>query len=176
MKTRFRLTALALSFFVLATSCDNNDNDLPQPAINQTDVDFIRSYTEGNLGQISLNQLAADSGTNASLPAYTQNTLQQFRSAQLSLDSLAQRYSITLPTTADTATTRFRESLLAAGRGDRFDSLFVANQLMQLDSYINKLNTGSSQATEQSLKNYVNQQLPRLQQLRTTTDSLRLTL
>lgn len=176
MKTRFRLTALALSIFVLAASCNNDDNDLPQPAINQTDVDFIRSYTEGNVGQIALLQLAADSGSNASLPAYTQNALQQFRSAQNSLDSLAQKYSITLPTTADTATLRFRDSLIAAGRGSRFDSLFVANQLIQLDSYISKLNTGNSQATEPALRNYVNQQTPLLQQLRTNTDSLRLTL
>lgn len=174
MKTKFLLPLMvAMGLFV--ASCDN-DEDQPTPGLSQTDINYLNQYTQANLAQVSLSQLALDSGTNSSLSAYTQAGLTQFRNAQLSLDSIAQQYSLTLPTTPDTASVSFRNTLAASGRGRGFDSLYVANQLVALDNYLITLNNGTSQISDSRLRSYIDQQRPLIQQQRINTDSLRLRL
>lgn len=177
MKTKFWLAAVAITMSLFVASCDDNDGDTnTTPQINQTDKDFLTSFAKANLGQISLNQLAADSGSNTELATYTQNLLQHYQKAQRTLDTIAMRYNFKLPTEADSSVTNFRTSLMGMGRGRGFDSSFLANQITLLDAQIAELNRGTQQATETTLKNFVNQQLPLIQQQRINTDSLRLRL
>ncbi len=161
---------------LLIASCDNDDDDQPTPSLTQSEIDYINKYTQANLAQQSLGQLALDSGTNSSIPAYTQAGLQQYRTAQLSLDSLAQQYSLTLPTTPDTATLSFRNTLLGTPRGRNFDSLYYQNQMLLLDNYLIELNNGSTQTSNTRLRFYIDQQTPLIQQQRINTDTLRLSL
>lgn len=177
MKTKLLLAAVTMTMGLFVASCDDNNGDNnTTPQINQTDKDFLTSFAKANLGQITLNQLAADSGTNTGLATYTQSLIQHYKAAQRTLDTIAMRYNFTLPTQPDSSVTNFRTSLLGTPRGRGFDSTFLANQITLLDAQITELNRGTQQATESRLKNFVNQQLPMIQQQRINTDSLRLRL
>lgn len=175
MKTRI-LPLLLIAAMAFSTACNNDDNDQPVPTLTQTEIDYINRYTQANLAQQSLSQLALDSGTNAAIPAYTQAGLQQYRNAQLSLDSIAQQYSLVLPTTPDSATVNFRNTLLGTARGRSFDSLYVQNQLLLLDNYLIELNNATTQTNNTRLRTYIDLQRPLIQQQRINTDSLRLSL
>lgn len=174
MKTNLFALVLLLGLFI--SSCDNDDDDQPTPTLNQTDINYLNQYTQANLAQLSLGQLAMDSGSNSGFSPYTQATLSQYRTAQLSLDSIAQQYNLTLPTTADTASITFRNTLLSTPRGRSFDSLYLSNQLTALDNYLIYLNNGTTQIADSWLKRYIDQQRPLIQQQRINTDSLLLRL
>jgi len=173
MKTKIWLAAVALSIGLFVASCNNDDNDNQTPQLNQTDINFINAFTQGNLNEIALNQAALDSGTDAQIANYAQTLIQDHQAAQKQLDSIASRFNLTLPTAADSATLGYRDSLYAGGRGMAFDSSFIANQIVLHDQMLSDLNDAATRATETTLKNYANQQIPIVTNHRTMADSIR---
>jgi predicted outer membrane protein len=171
MKTKIWMAAVALSLGLFITSCDDDD-DNQNPQLNQTDINFVTDFTRSNLGQVSINELGRDSGTDAQIKAYSPILVQDYQAAQKQIDSIAARFGVNLPTAADSASTAFYNSLKTTTRGLVFDSSFIANQITTLDALLADLNKASSQATESSLKNYVNQQIPIVTRQKVAADSI----
>ena len=177
MKTKIWLAAVALSMSLFVASCDNDDdNDNTTPQLNQSDKDFLTKFTQSNLGGIKINQLGRDSGTDAQIANYSPMLIQDLQAGQKRLDSIASRFSFTLPTTGDSSAVAFYNTLNTTARGATFDSLFIANEIAWQDALLVELNKASNQATQSDLKNYAIQAIPIITRYRATADSIRLHL
>ncbi|HLO80344.1 MAG TPA: DUF4142 domain-containing protein [Chitinophagaceae bacterium] len=173
MKKSIWMVMIGLLTTALFVACDNNDDNVqPKPTLDQYDINFLNKATQQNRATILLNTLAKDSGTNAGVKQYAQDMITNYTSVQKSIDSIANIYSLQLPTTGDSAVSLFKDNLMMMARGKSFDTSFVGYQMRLLDSYLPTWNDASANAKNTGVKNFATQLIPTWTSFRNRADSL----
>lgn len=168
---------IGLSMTALFVACDNNDDNVqPKPTLDQYDVSFLNKATQGNRATISLNRLAADSGTNPGVKQYALDMVSNFEAAQKTIDSIALAYSLQLPATSDSVVESFRNSMMAMSRGKTFDTSFVGYQMRLHNRYLIDLTDAATNAKNATVKNFASGRIPIVTGFRNRADSLFTTL
>lgn len=173
MKTKFWLAAIALSMtFFAACDKDDDDNNIQPATLNAADIQFLNRFTQSNRAGISLGELARDSARDTQVGGFAQQMIQENQNAQRTLDSIGGSYNISLPAIGDTASVNFGNMLRGYSRGNVFDSAYIANQVILQDATLVDLNRAVSEATNDRIKNYANQQISVVTMRRTMADSI----
>jgi putative membrane protein len=167
-----------ISVFSLATvfmiSCDkdeddnnNNNNNTP----NATDNNFMTQAAYGNYNEIALGQLALTKATNDSVKMFAQMMITDHTAANASLDSLADRYTYSLPTGADSAHLAFKDSL-DTYTGHTFDTAYINSQVRDHQTTIDLFQNEISSGNADSVQNFATRLLPKIQAHKALADSI----
>jgi putative membrane protein len=159
---------------VFVTSCDKN-NDNNSNSLNSTDQNFMTMAAFSNNDEIDFAKLALTKSSNDSVKMFAQMMIADHTKATMGLDSLAGKYSVTLPTTIDSIHAALKTSLMALS-GFSFDSSYVNGQVKDhmnaISLFQNEVNGGNNQ----DVKNFASGKLPVLQMHLQMANSLVLNL
>ena len=168
-----------ISVFSLATvfmiSCDkdeddnnnNNNNNTP----SATDNNFMTQAAYGNFNEILLGQLALTKSGNDSVKMFAQMMINEHTAANASLDSLAGRYSYSLPTAADSVHLAFKDSLNTY-TGHTFDTAYINNQIRDHQTTIDLFQNEITNGNADSVQNFATGLLPTIQAHKALADSI----
>jgi putative membrane protein len=168
------LTAVLLGTVLAITSCKDNDNKTDTTP-NDADKSFLTNAAYTNRDEIDFAQLALTKSTNDSVRGFAQSMINDHTMARAELDSLANRFSYTLPTTIDSVHAALKPQLEALS-GYSFDSAYIVGQLNDHTLAINLFQSELTQGNNQEIKNYATDKLPHLQAHYAAADSVRATL
>lgn len=164
------MLALTVTFSFVA--CDDDDDNLVTPSLEQYDINFLNRSTQSNLAEIQVSRLALDSATNPGVTRYAQDMINDHQAAQRQLDSVSIAYSIALPTTIDTSVAMSRDALKRMSRGRSFDTSFMGMQKRMHAMTLRDLMDAAANAKNDRVKNYVNQMIPKVTMHKNRADSL----
>jgi putative membrane protein len=154
----FSILFLSMVFFVACH--DDDDNDNPH-ALNSTDTEFMRKATQANLAEVSLGQLALTRAVDDSVRMYAQMMVEHHTMGLAGLDSLADQYNLTLPTTMDSMHLAMQMQLSMLS-GSAFDSAYITSQIADHNNSINLYQNEVNNGRNQNIRNYASRNLPLL--------------
>jgi putative membrane protein len=164
---------------IVMTSCDkdddNNNNNNNSNTPNATDNNFMTQAAYANRSVVDLGQLALSKSTNDSVKMFAQMVVNDHTAAITSLDSLAAKYSYTLPTTADSAHIIIKDSLNVY-TGHTFDTAYINGQVRDHNNLIAVYQDDISNGSADSIKAYANTLLPTIQAHKQLADTISLNL
>ncbi|MEO6546855.1 MAG: DUF4142 domain-containing protein [Ferruginibacter sp.] len=159
-----RMTILMAMFFataVIATSC-KDDDDNNNTNITQTDKDFMIKAGYSNRDEIDFAQLALTNSSNDSVKNFAQMMITEHTAATASLDSIANRYVVTLPTTIDSMHAEMKNRL-AGLAGFNFDTAYMNSQILDHNNAITLFQNEATVGNNFDVKNFATMNLPHLQ-------------
>lgn len=171
---RINLIFFICLMFVSVTSCDKN-NDSNSNSLNSADQNFMTMAAFSNNDEIDFAKLALTKSSNDSVKMFAQMMIDDHTKAAMGLDSVAGKYSVTLPTTIDSTHAALKTSL-AALSGFSFDSSYVNGQVKDHMNAITLFQNEANSGNNQDVKNFAGGKLPVLQMHLQMADSLALDL
>lgn len=164
MKRKIWMALIAMTLTTFFVACDDDDDDTQvTPTLGQNDQNFLNQITQSNLAEIQISSVGRDSATDGSVKQFAQQMINDHTIAQRQVDSIAQAYAHTLPTTADTASVNFRDMLLGMENGLGMDSSYIGQQVRMHNMTLNLLNNASTNAENARVKSFATQQIPIVQ-------------
>jgi putative membrane protein len=152
----------------LVTACDKDDD----PLVNETDQNFMMQVAQSNLAEIDLGQLAATKGTADSVKIFGSMMVTDHTMAEHRLDSLANLRRVDLPDEPDQAHQQMEQTLMTL-TGVRFDTTYMGGQVRDHQMTLALLQSIINGATDQGLKAYATESLPKVQMHLTMAQRLR---
>ena len=169
MKRILSYTAMVLTAAIMITSCDDDEEDISP---NQTDTNFMTMAAYANLNEVDFAQLALTKSTHDSVRWFAQKMVADHSAAMSQLDSIADNFSYTLPTTIDSIHAAMKTQLMALA-GYEFDTAYMNGQIRDHISAISLLQNEINQGRNPSIKNYASEKLPHLEMHKQRADSIR---
>jgi putative membrane protein len=172
MKRTFFISVFSLAT-VIMMSCNkdddniNNNNNTP----NATDNNFMTQAAYANRSEVELGQLALTKSSNDSVKLFAQMMITDHTAAIASLDSLAGRYTYTLPSASDSAHIVIKDSLNAY-TGHTFDTAYINGQVRDHDRLIAILQYDISNGNADTVQAYANRILPTIQSHKQLADTI----
>jgi putative membrane protein len=168
MRTLFMLGLCS----ALWLSCDNDD-DSNKKALGDTDDMFIEKAAMSNMTEVDFANLAISKATNAAVVDFAEHMVTSHSEAQTELRGIADRYDkIAWPETLDAEHAQIKSQLMTL-TGAKFDSMYMAIQVMDHEKTIGIFNSEISGGTEQAVKDYANKYLPHIQEHFATAVSIK---
>ena len=169
------ITGLSKLFIVaalFAASCDDNDNDNnTNTVLNDADKNFMTQAAYANYNEIDFAQMALTKATADTVKKFAQMMIDEHTMAMHGLDSVANQFTYTLPTTIDSLHAAMKTDLMAKS-GHSFDTAYINSQVNDHQVAINLFQNESTQGNNVSVKNYATQTLPHLQTHLAVADSI----
>ncbi|MDJ1501494.1 DUF4142 domain-containing protein [Xanthocytophaga agilis] len=154
------LTACVMTFS--ACNDDDDDNSVVTPTtLNTTDKNIIDQAAYANRSEIEMGQLALTKSTDSVIRNFAQMMITHHTSAQASLDSVAGKYSYSLPTGLDSTSQKMKDSLTAITVDSVFSREYILGQRdahAQVRSKLEAYQNGTGQNND--VKAYVSKTLP----------------
>lgn len=167
-RTSQLITAIFLTAVFASCSKDNNDNTL---TLNSTDQTFMTNAAYANNDEINFAQLALTQSSNDSVKAFAQKIITDHTNAGASLDSIATKYNVTLPTSIDSIHSVLKTQLQGYS-GNQFDTAYIHGQIKDHTTAITLFQNEASNGTNLNVKNFASTNLPALQMHLQMADSL----
>lgn len=153
-------------------ACDDDDNPLDKPNLNETDETFVEVAARSNMAEIEFGELATTKASDSLVRVYAQRMVDDHNAAQDELKDLADDYGgIEWPNDLDESQNKIKEDLNNA-EGYAFDTLYMATQIRMHEHAITRFQTATTNATDMRVKAYANKHLPTLQEHRQQADSI----
>jgi len=153
---------------VIFLSCDKNSDT---NALNSTDHNFVINAAYANRDEIDFANLALNQSSNDSVKMYAQMMITDHTKALMSLDSLAGRYNISLPTEIDSMHAALKTNLMTLS-GYSFDSSYAKGQVTDHENAITLFTNEASNGSDNDVKNFASSNLPVLQMHLLMADTL----
>ncbi|MDJ1467871.1 DUF4142 domain-containing protein [Cytophagaceae bacterium DM2B3-1] len=166
------LTACVTSF----SACNNDDDDgsvVTPTTLNTADKGIIDQVAYANRSEIEMGQLALTKSTDSVIRNFAQMMITHHTSAQASLDSVADKYSYSLPTGLDSTSQKMKDSLTAITVDSVFSRKYILGQLdahTQVRSKLEAYQNGTGQNSD--VKAYVSKTLPVVISHQTEADTI----
>jgi len=161
-----KVTLLALGGLLAAASfcaCNNNDDtDNMNGMVNTTDSAYVLNAGMGNAAEISAAQLALTNSTDSAIRHFAQMMITDHSAAQASLTTIAGKYNLTVPDTAD-AMHQQLAATLALQTGRIFDSMYIHQQVVDHEAAVQLYQTEGTAGNNTDLKNFADSTKPKLQ-------------
>lgn len=164
--------SLLLSAALFLSACDNDDDDT---SLNNTDRNFANMAAIANRAEVELGQVALSRATADSVRMFAQLMVSDHALGIAKLDSLANRYGISLPTTLDSTHQAMKARLMTL-TGRTFDTAYMNGQIIDHQNAIGLHIDESNNGNNVDFRNYANEQLPHLRMHLTLADSVRFKL
>jgi len=161
-----RFANFAALFFVVSTfivSCKDDDNDVNTSSPNSIDTSFVTKAAYANLDEIDFAQLALTKSTNDSIRTFAQQMITDHTTALSGLDSIANQFSYTLPTTIDSAHAALKAQVMGLS-GIGFDSTYINSQVADHINAITLFQSEVNLGNNPNIKGYASRMLPHLQE------------
>jgi putative membrane protein len=177
---------LALSLAAFAWSACNNNDDKSTPGINVADRSFITDAANANQNEIALGRLAisnargnTDTTNNESKDSVKEDRVKMF--AQMMIDdhteamnelqSIANTYGVTLPSTLDRKHDQLVQELTSM-KGMTFDTAYIKSQIQDHQNAISFFESEINYGTSQQVVSYANKYLPAIKMHLQRADSI----
>lgn len=168
-----------LSYFLIPglaiiVSCKDDDDDNGNNNGNNDDGRnevVMEQISYSNNAEVDLGQLASTQGTDSLVKAFGEMMVNDHENAQEDLDSLADERNIDLPTTLKDEHADLKDSLDNLS-GLSFDSAYIQSQVVMHTEAKNLFEAIADTTDDQDLKNYVNNNLPRINMHLMEADSI----
>ena len=162
MKTNKWIYAIAIAS-VGWVACEDDDNPLTKPNLNETDETFVEVAARSNMAEIEFGELAATKATNVELKTYAQTMVTEHTTAKNELEDLADDFAgIEWPNDLDEGHDAILDQLNEA-EGYTFDSLYIKSQVTLHEAAVNAFQTATTNTTEAKVKAYATKYLPKMQ-------------
>ena len=161
-----RFANFAALFFVASMfimSCKDDDNDVNTTSPNSIDTSFVTNAAYANLDEIDFAQLALTKSTHDSILGFAQHMVTEHTTALSGLDSIANQFSYTLPTTIDSAHAALKNQVIGLS-GIGFDSTYINSQIADHINAINLFQNEVNLGNNPTIKGYASRMLPHLQE------------
>jgi len=161
-----RFANFAALFFVASmfiASCDDDDDNVDTSSPNSTDTSFVTKATYANLAEIDFARLAQTKSTNDSILSFAQHMITEHTTALSGLDSIANQFNYTLPTTIDSAHAALKTQAMGLS-GIGFDSTYINSQIADHVNAINLFQNEVNLGNNPNIKGYASRMLPHLQE------------
>lgn len=176
-----RLGVLAVAVAAVASACRTRDTGavhdtsvqagieslaVANPAFGgATDANVVASLQTIHGGEVAAGELAAGRATSRAVADYARQMVRDHGSLRRGLDSLAARVNVAPEVTADvarmdTVARVSRDSLAATARGATFDRAYVAHEIAEHRSALEKLTELSRNARNEQLRAHVDSLIP----------------
>lgn len=172
MKTNKWIYALIATAALGWTACDDDDNILDRPNLNDTDETFVEVAAQTNMAEIKFGELAATKGTDSLVRVFAQEMIDDHTTAQDELREIADDYAgIEWPNDLDEGNDEIMKQLDEA-EGFSFDSLYITTQVNLHQGAADIYQTATGNTTDARVKAYANKYLPRIQMHHERADSI----
>ena len=172
MKTNKWIFAIVMAASLAWVACDDDNDSVNKPDLNDTDETFVETAARSNMGEIELGQLAATKATDSLVRAFAQEMVTEHTAAQNELKDIADDYNgIDWPNSLTVSQDSTKESLNEA-TGHTFDTLYIRSQVKMHEDAVAAFQTASSNSTDSRVKAYATKYLPHIQMHLEKADSL----
>lgn len=172
MKRIANLLAISLVTLFSITSCKDDDDNNMNTAPNDTDKNFMTMGAYGNRNEIDFAQMALTMATDDSVKIFAQTMIDDHGMAMSELDSIANMFSFTLPTTIDSIHGVTKTRLMGLS-GHEFDTAYINSQVQDHIDAINLFQNEINSGNNVSIKSFAVKTLPHLQMHKETADRLK---
>lgn len=153
-------------------ACDDDDNILDRPNLNETDETFVEVAAQTNMAQVDFGELAVTKATDSLVRVFAQEMIDGHTTAQDELRELADDYAgIEWPNDLDEGNDEIMDQLNEA-EGYSFDSLYMRTQVNLHQGATSFYQTATGNTTDARVKGYANKYLPRIQMHHERADSI----
>lgn len=165
---KMTITALIAGSMALTMgACNKDGND----GMNQADKEFFERAAYAHNAAVTLGNLAAADGSEATVKSYGSSMATQHNVAKTELQSLAGPRNYELPSNPDLEHQALKVVLDGkSGRG--FDSIYMKGQVADHIQTIGIMQDEINNGKDQALKNYAAKYLPQAQQQKTAADAI----
>jgi putative membrane protein len=172
MKTNKWIFAIVIAASFAWTACDDDDDSVNKPDLNDTDEMFVETTARSNMGEIELGKLAVTKATDSLVKVFAQEMVTEHTAAQNELKDLADDYNgVDWPNSLTVSQDSTKESLNEA-TGHTFDTLYIRSQVKMHEDAVAAFQTASSNSTDARVKAYATKYLPHIQMHLERADSL----
>ena len=171
MKTNRWIFAILLASLVWV-GCDDDDNPIDRPDLNDTDETFVEMAARSNMAEIKFGELAVTKATDSLVKAFAQQMVTEHTTAQNELKNLADNYDgIEWPNDLDEGHDVIMEQLNGA-EGVSFDTMYIRSQVTMHEAAVTTFRNATTSSTDARVKAYANKYLPHIEEHREMADSI----
>ena len=153
-------------------SCDEDDNPIDKPNLNDTDETYVEIAARSNMAEIEFGELAVTKATDSLVKAFAQQMVTEHTTAQNELKDLANDYQgVEWPNDLDEGHDAIMEQLNDA-EGVSFDTMFMRTQVTIHESSAMTFRTATTASTDARVKAYATKYLPRIEEHLEMADSI----
>jgi len=172
MKHISGLSKLFIVAALFAASCNDDDDDNNMnTTLNDADKNFMTIAAYANRNEIDFAETALTKATADTVKTFAHMMIAEHTNAMNELDSIANQFSYTLPTTIDSLHAAMKTDLMAKS-GYSFDTAYIDGQVRDHQATISLFQNQASQGNNVSVKNWANKTLPNLQTHLAAADSI----
>ena len=144
-------------------ACDDDDNKLVRPSLNETDETFLEVTAKNNLAVIEFGELATTKASDSIVRDFAQRMIEEHTTAQNELEEIADDYAgVEWSNDLSEGNDEIMEQLNDV-EGYSFDSLYMRTQVDIHTSAENIFRTATTNTTEARVKAYATKYLPRIE-------------
>ena len=153
-------------------ACDDDDNPLTKPNLNETDETFVETTATSNMAEIEFGELAATKASDSLVRAFAQTMVDEHKTAQDELEDLDDDYAgIEWPNDINEAHEDLLEQLNDA-EGYTFDTLYIRTQVMMHEDAVESFQAATTNTTDTRVKAYATKYLPKIEMHLEKADSI----
>ena len=172
MRTNKWIYAIMLASLVWV-ACDDDDDKIIDPALNDTDETFVEVAARSNMAQIEFSKIALAKATDSLVKVFAQDMINEHTAAQDELEDIADDFrGVEWPNDLDEGHDAIRDQLDSVAASYTFDTLFIGTQVRAHAANRNVYQTATTTTTEARVKSYASKYLPHIEQHLGRADSL----
>lgn len=153
-------------------ACDEDDNPLDRPNLNETDETFVETAATNNMAEIKFGELAATKANDSTVRVFARQMVNEHKTAQDELKDIADDFrGVEWPD----GVTKAHDDLLAQlddADGYTFDTLYMRTQVMMHEDAVAAFRTATTNTTEVRVKSYATKYLPKIEMHLEKADSI----
>jgi len=132
-------------------------------ALNSSEKQFVNKAAQGNIAEVELANLAQQKSSSSQVKEFAKKIEQDHQKSQDQLKQHAQNWSVSLPTTPSADQTQ-EKSKLDNMSGAQFDKAYMNYMVQEHKKDVNEFQQKESQVTNPTLKTWISNTVPVLQQ------------
>ena len=172
MKTNKWIYAIMLASLVWV-SCDDDDDTIIDPALNETDEQFVENASMSNMAEIELSEIAVTKATDTLVKAFAQKMIDEHTQAQNELEDIADDFrGVEWPNDLNERYEGIRDQLDSVSAGYSFDTLFLGTQYRIHTEAQTTFQTATTNTTEARVRSYATKYLPTIEMHLEEVDSI----
>ena len=155
-------------------ACDDDDDNIIDPTLNDTDETFVEMAARSNMAEIELSEIAVTKATDSLVKEFAREMITAHTQAQDELEDIADDYrGVEWPSDLDEGHDALRDQLDSVSTGYTFDTLFMGIQTRLHTTAKTTFQTATTTSTETRVRSYATKYLPHIQMHLEEADSLR---
>ena len=163
--------ALLFASALLISACDDTD-DPDNNALNESDKSFTETAAMSNMAEIELGEIAASRGSEPMVREYGVHMMEEHTKAQQDLLDITEDFNnVNWPEDLDAKHQQLKDQLMTM-TGYKFDSMYMASQVMDHEMADSLFQVGMTNTTNSRVKQYANMYHPHIQEHLEKADSI----